>query len=173
MNDVITYLDAKNITLSKNFKLSEFVFSETAEDENIDNSIPMKLVSNVNDLTVNLLQQLRQVVGEPIELISGYRTPYLNKIVGGSKTSDHLFGRASDIRCVNTKISALDLTTIILNENFDFKQLIIERSSRGYEWVHTSYQVGANKRQLMYKKPGSYYTNTTLDELKNTWNDHV
>ena len=79
------------------FKLSEFEHSATALFYHIDNTIPDNILPNIYNLVENLLDPLRDIIGEPIYINSGYRCDALNKKVGGAKTSQHRIGCAADI----------------------------------------------------------------------------
>jgi uncharacterized protein YcbK (DUF882 family) len=78
--------------LTKNFSISEFYCNDGAE-------IPEDYYGNVQELADNL-QVLRDFLGVPISINSGYRHPEYNKSVGGSKKSQHLTASAADIRTV-------------------------------------------------------------------------
>ncbi|WP_432408649.1 YcbK family protein [Wukongibacter sp. M2B1] len=82
------YKVIKDIKLSNNFKLSEFVCKEGKNEVYVD----IKLI--------NKLQLLRKKLDKPIVIISGYRSPSYNKRVGGSPKSQHLEGKAVDIKKV-------------------------------------------------------------------------
>lgn len=75
--------------LTKNFKLSEF-------DCKDGTPVPDILLSNVKELANNL-QKLRDAIGKPIHINSGYRSAGYNKKVGGVVNSQHVIGRAADI----------------------------------------------------------------------------
>lgn len=76
--------------LTKNFALSEFGCR--------DGSLPEgELLENCQELADNL-QVLRDHIGKPINVISGYRPPAYNKKIGGAKKSQHLLARAADIK---------------------------------------------------------------------------
>lgn len=77
--------------LSKNFYLEEFNCRDGTP-------VPAKFFDNVKTLASNL-QVLRDFIGEPIHINSGYRTPEYNKKVGGKKNSQHLTASAADIAC--------------------------------------------------------------------------
>lgn len=77
--------------LTKNFALSEFA----CHDEK-GTPVPLKYRSNVQQLANNL-QVLRDHIGEPVRIISGYRTAAHNKSVGGARKSQHLTAKAADI----------------------------------------------------------------------------
>lgn len=75
--------------LTENFNLSEF--------DSKDGSItPLEVVASLTKLAMNL-QALRDYVGKPIKINSGYRSPYHNEMIGGAKNSQHVLGKAADI----------------------------------------------------------------------------
>jgi uncharacterized protein YcbK (DUF882 family) len=77
--------------MTKNFQLSEF-------DCNDGTPVPIELQDNVELLAQNL-QVLRDELGEPLTILSGYRSPAWNKKVGGKKASYHMKAMASDLTC--------------------------------------------------------------------------
>lgn len=87
--------------LSKNFTLAEFLASETADKLGIDNSLDATcdsyVIENLEYLCRWVLEPVRFRLGCPVMISSGYRCPRLNVAVGGSDTSDHLYGLAADI----------------------------------------------------------------------------
>ena len=89
--------------LSQHFRLSEFTRSATASARGIDNTLNQsnaehsRIINNLRTLCENVLEPLRQHFNVPIRINSGYRSPALNKAVGGAKRSYHLQGRAADI----------------------------------------------------------------------------
>ena len=76
-------------TASKNFWVSEF-------NCNDGTAVPVQLIPNVLELAKNL-QVLRDELGEPLQILSGYRSPAWNKKVGGEPNSYHMKGMASDL----------------------------------------------------------------------------
>lgn len=81
--------------LLKNFTLKEL----TKTDTGLPNEIPsFEVAFNLYD-TACFLQKLRNMIGMPIEVTSGYRSEAVNKAAGGAKNSAHLRGGAADIRC--------------------------------------------------------------------------
>ena len=72
------------------FKISEFDSKDGAE-------MPFDVKVNVIELIDNL-NVLRQELGSPLFVNSGYRSPEHNKSIGGSLNSQHLIGKAADIR---------------------------------------------------------------------------
>lgn len=76
--------------LTKNFSKKEFDSKDGAK-------MPDSILVNVMKLACNL-QRLRDAIGKPIIINSGYRSESHNKNVGGSPNSQHLYGKAADIR---------------------------------------------------------------------------
>jgi len=130
----------EDLRLSKNFHLNEFIKSSTAERMGIDNSpATTEHLINLSVLAHAILQPVREEFGI-IRINSGYRSPALNKAVGGSKTSQHCNGEAADFE--STKISNPDLAKWI-SENLIFDQLILEfydGKDPNSGWVHCSYK---------------------------------
>lgn len=89
-----------NEKLSPNFTLDEMVQSERAErDEELlkQQQEPLQhVVDSLRYLCRTTLQPLRDKLGFPIRITSGYRSPDVNRAVGGSATSQHCFGQAAD-----------------------------------------------------------------------------
>ena len=83
--------------LTKNFSLEELTRSDTAERKGIDNSPTAEHIHNLAALCENVLQPLRDKVKHSIRVTSGYRSEKLNNAIGGSKTSEHSFGKAADM----------------------------------------------------------------------------
>lgn len=89
--------------LTKNFKLKEFECKGACKD--CDNcSMPLEVYENVIKLA-GQLQFLRDYTGRAITINSAYRSPEHNAKVGGSKTSQHLLGKAADITIQGLKPS--------------------------------------------------------------------
>ena len=76
-----------------NFKVSEFACKDGSDTIKID-----------TDLVI-ILQMVRSAYGQPVYINSAYRTPAHNKAVGGAASSQHLLGKAADIRIKNTAVS--------------------------------------------------------------------
>ena len=121
--------------LSEHFALSEFERSDKARALKIDNRVPVRYVSSLETLCREVLEPLRQHVGKPIRISSGYRCPALNKAVGGVATSQHLTGEAADIHLDSIEEGREWFKWLMDNTNVD--QLIWERSS-STRWIHVS-----------------------------------
>lgn len=98
----------------------------------------------LKQLAVNVLQPLRELYGKPIKVNSGYRSPIINKVVGGAATSQHVKGEAADIT-VGSKQENKILFELI-RDNLTFDQLINERD---YTWIHVSFRTGKNRKQIL------------------------
>lgn len=150
---MITLNQSKNIKLSEHFALFEFIDSSSASRLNLHSyqeQITEKDILNIKRLCENVLQPLRNRFKEPITITSGYRSPQLNRAIGGAKQSDHMTGKAADIQTKN-----LDLAFGWIKNNCKFKQLILEQS--GYKrWIHVSYDEFDNRGEVLLYVDGKY-----------------
>lgn len=97
----------------KHFTLSEFTRSETAERYGIENIPNDAQVQNLECLCGLILDPLRDFIGHPIYIVSGFRTPQLNRIIGRYVKSAHMEGLAADFR-VGDKDYLLDWAWCLL-----------------------------------------------------------
>lgn len=124
--------------------LFEFLRSETATKYGISNSIiKFDIVNNLHELVVHVLQPLRDSIGIPIHINSGYRCQALNDRIKGSKYSQHLFGQAADITCRDNYKALKVLQTM------DFDQLIVYGSVLSPRFIHVSYNSVNNRHQFL------------------------
>jgi zinc D-Ala-D-Ala carboxypeptidase len=86
--------------LSDNFYLAEFTQSDTALRLGIKNIPSPNIMGNLKKLADGL-ERVRTLLGHPITVSSGYRSPTLNRAIGGSENSAHCLGYAADIKCWN------------------------------------------------------------------------
>ena len=88
---------------------------------------------------------------EPVVINSGYRSPQLNRKVGGVATSNHLTGCAVDIR-VAGKEQLLRYATILLDyadeTHQDFDELLLEKGPHGKIWLHFAVRPDQNRRKI-------------------------
>lgn len=117
----------------KYFSLSEFLNSATAKRLGIDNTPTFEVVDNLNKLA-DYLDVIREKVGKPILISSGFRCPVLNKAVGGVSNSQHQKGLAADLICAD-----MESLENVLRETGGFDQLIKEhrKGSKSF-WYHVS-----------------------------------
>ncbi len=151
------------LRLSPHFTLGEVTkTSVKTAGENIPSRVA---IENLKNLCENWLEELRENynliyegVGdckgdEPIIITSGYRSPEVNKAVGGSPTSNHLTGCAVDIRCVGIE-QAIRYAAILLDisdgTKRDFDELLIERNKQGRYWIHFAVRPKDNRRKTAF-----------------------
>ena len=89
----------------------------------------------------------------PIIISSGYRSPEVNKAVGGAPTSNHLTGCAVDIRCAGIE-QAIRYACILLDiadgTKRDYDELFLERSKQGRYWIHFAVRPKDNRRKTAF-----------------------
>ena len=90
--------EKKVMKLSRNFTLEEMV---ATSHRRLQDTPTLEVVQNLQKLCVLVLQPLRDAIGRPVYINSGYRSKRLNARVGGVPNSRHLQGRAADIHCDN------------------------------------------------------------------------
>jgi len=137
------------MNLTKNFTLSEMTKSETALRKGLDNTPGETEIGNLKLLCEKVLQPVRDHFGKGVKVNSGYRSPEVNSSVGGSRTSDHCQGQASDIEIPG--IPNAELAEWI-KDNLEFRQLILEFYTPGIPdsgWVHVSYDPADLKKQVL------------------------
>jgi zinc D-Ala-D-Ala carboxypeptidase len=134
--------------LSTNFSLSELTKSESASRLGLDNDPTQEIISSLQALVNHILQPVRDKFG-PVVVTSGYRSPDVNKAIGGSTTSDHCKGQAADFEVLGKDNREL---AIWIAENMQFTQLILEFYKPGVPdsgWVHCSFDPSNLKRQVL------------------------
>ena len=143
--------------ISKHISNKESVYSRTALRLGIDNTPTKEHKENMVKLANEVFEPLRAYVGGPIKINSFYRSPDLNKAIGGSTKSQHCNGQAIDIddtfgRCTNAEMFHF------IRDNLDYDQMIWEfGDDDNPDWVHVSYVSPKENRQrclLAYKDNG-------------------
>ena len=128
----------QNEQLSRSFSLTEMTRSNWALAKRIANQPDMKAMNNLELLCQSILQPLRDSLGQPIRINSGYRNPEVNKGVGGVKTSAHVYGLAADITCpqFGDPVTLGEyLVTLLKRSNIKWDQIIYEHLG-GSKWLH-------------------------------------
>lgn len=118
-----------SVHLSEHFTLDELTESDYALRHGLYNWPPPGVLENLKRLAP-ALEEVRRALGHPVIVTSGYRSPLVNKGVGGSKNSAHTRGLAADIKCPGFG-SPLDVCREILQAGIDFDQMIHEGT-----WTH-------------------------------------
>ena len=144
----IVQLNSK-ANLSEHFVLGEFIRSKYPEVYNIPSH---EAIANMKRLCV-WLEVLRNKVGHPIVINSGYRSPQLNRKVGGAPTSNHLTGCAVDIRTSGFE-QAIEYTAILIayatESNQEFDELLIEKNRYGAVWLHFAVRPKENRHKVNF-----------------------
>ena len=151
----IVQLNSK-ANLSEHFKLGEFTRSKYPEVYNIPSH---EVIAHLKNLCT-WLEVLREASpgpskkrGEPIVINSGYRSPQLNRKVGGAANSNHLTGCAADIRTSGYE-QAIVYAAILINyakeSHQDFDELLIEKNRYGAIWLHFAVRPKENRRKVAF-----------------------
>ena len=122
--------------LTENFSLREFVDSPTAKRLGIDNTPKWDHVLALTNLCRQVLQPLRDHIGRPLLINSGYRCEQLNEALHGVGLSQHLLGEAADIHIASVAQGREYYDFILTHCNFD--QLLFEYNRCGAVWIHVS-----------------------------------
>ena len=163
----------KNVEINKNMKLSEHmtlgeltVTSVKTKDGNIPSHVAIENLKRV----CKWLEELRYNYNrryvltyyedydesknvEPIIINSGFRSPEVNKRVGGSPTSNHLTGCAADIKVFGIE-QAMRYAVILMDyadeTKQDYDELLIERNRSSGYWLHFAVRPKDNRRKTMF-----------------------
>ena len=158
------------LRLSPNFTLGEVCkTSHKTKDGNIPSRVAIENLKNICENWLEDLRYSNNVLYEdketrsqgvqdntteadsPIIITSGYRSPEVNKLAGGSSTSNHLTGCAVDIRCIGVE-QALRYANILLDiadgTKRDFDELFIERNAKRHYWIHFAVRPKDNRRKI-------------------------
>ena len=150
-----------NIEINKQAKLSEhFTLAEMCKtsvktaDGNIPSRVNIENLKRVCGWLEMLRDEYNRRYGEgndPIIINSGYRSPQVNKAVGGVATSNHLTGCAADIHVSDMK-QLLRYAVILLDISDDsgetFDELLIERNAKGIYWLHFAVRPKDNRMKI-------------------------
>lgn len=126
--------------ITNDFSMQEFCTSEYAERHGIVIVPTPEVERAIRTLVVEVLQPLRNGLGRPVMVNSGYRPPEVNSGIGGAKTSQHLTGEAADIRVPG--MTPLKVCEWIEENGLPFDQLIHEFG----RWVHVSIAMNRPRR---------------------------
>jgi len=132
--------------LSKNFVLSEITRSNTAKRLNISNAPDKEHLRNLQVIIRDLIQPMRDALG-PIRITSGYRSPQLNRVIGGSRKSQHCKGQALDLQFWKAgKMCNKEIYDWVVKEEIEFDQMINEFN---FAWIHISLRDKDNRKQIL------------------------
>lgn len=137
----------------KNFKLSEFFVSSTADKNGIKNEPSLDeratIERNINLLVDNVLDPIRDKFCSPVIITSGYRCPQVNKLVGGVNNSQHMSGCAADFHIKGFTCSMMYEVFVNIYNTMEYDQLIYYRSKN---IIHISYVENSNRHEAFIKK---------------------
>ena len=143
----------QNIYLSPHFTLAEMCESQTAKKHGIANIPSSEAVANMRRLCEGCLEPLREALGLPIIITSGYRTKSLNNhILHSARKSQHVSGQAADFYVEGASRRELLIKAfrqIILDEDIDYDQLILYPT-----FIHVSYVSRTANRHKLTKANG-------------------
>jgi len=145
----------KQTKLSEHFSLAELCKTNTGI-ANVPNEAQVENLRRVCRWLERLRKRWNDKYGDgddPIIINSGFRSPEVNKAVGGVPTSNHLTGCAVDIRCIGME-QALRYAAILLDisdmSREDFDELLIEQK-RSVIWIHFAVRPSGNRRRCNFK----------------------
>ena len=145
------------MSISQHISYKESVYSRTATRLGIDNEPNDEQMKNMLNIAQEVFEPLRMWVGGPIKINSFFRSPELNKAIGGSGKSQHCHGQAIDLddtfgRCTNAEMFEF------IKKHLDFDQIIWEFGDEDNpDWVHVSYvspEQNRNRCLQAYKENG-------------------
>ena len=135
--------------LSEHFTLGELTVTNQKGIYNIPSH---EAIANLKRLC-GWLEVLRERAGTPIRINSGYRSPQLNRKIGGAPTSNHLTGCAADIR-VSGMEQLIQYAAILIqyaNETHqEFDELLLEKNRYGAIWLHFAVRPSGNRRKVLF-----------------------
>jgi hypothetical protein len=133
--------------LTAHFALEELACTQHRE---IDNRPPPEVVATLRT-TAARMEEVRRLLGERvISVSSGYRSPELNRAVGGARTSAHLTGHAVDFNCYGFG-DPQAVCRAIAASGLAFDQLIEEGT-----WTHVSFDPRMRRQVLTKREHGGY-----------------
>ena len=127
--------------LSKYFTYNELTLSETAKRLKYTNQPPPKELKSLTN-TAQQLDKVRELLGCPVIVTSGYRSLAVNRAIGSSDNSQHVRGEAVDFRTLEH--SPREIVELIKKSDIPYDQLILEYDS----WVHISFS-SRNRKQIL------------------------
>lgn len=141
------------MNLSKHFTLAEYTISETAARKGIDNTPREAYVLDNLKRMAGVMEKIRDLLGHPITVTSGFRCLDLNSAIGSKPTSAHVVGLATDF-IAPAYGTPYDVCRAIEPhmQRLGIDQLIYEHT-----WIHVGLRAGEARHQVMTLAPGNRY----------------
>jgi hypothetical protein len=137
--------------ISEHISFKEGVYSNTATRLGINNVPDKDSLVNMQVIAKKIFEPLRIYVGGPIKINSFFRSPELNKVIGGSSKSQHCSGCAIDLDDVHGYKTNMQMFHWI-KDNLNYDQLIYEfGDDENPDWVHVSYVNDKHNRNRCLK----------------------
>jgi hypothetical protein len=134
------------MNISKHITFAEATKSNTATRLGIDNNPSPEIIETMKATAENVFEPIREQCG-PIRISSFYRSPELNRAIGGAKISQHCKGEAIDIQVINVTNAELFRIACELDQ---FDQIIWEFGTKDEpDWVHVSFKKDGNRKQIL------------------------
>ncbi|MFT3750962.1 MAG: D-Ala-D-Ala carboxypeptidase family metallohydrolase [Agriterribacter sp.] len=136
--------------ISEHISYAEATRSAAGERLKLVNTPNEKQLANMRETAAKIFEPLRAHFGKPITVLSMFRSPAVNKAVGGASTSQHMTGEAMDIRAA----AGYDFTTAdifyYIRNHMDFDQLIWEFGNDNEpDWVHVSWNRYRRRKSVL------------------------
>lgn len=138
----------------RHFNRSEYSHSDTAVAKGIENKPSEYQYTKFEMLVDTILDDLRDFLGEPITITSGFRDLPLNRLLGSRDTSHHV--AHDDVVAVDIVCKDLDLAYDWIKTNTKYDQVILEKA-HGKEWIHVSLRTKSNNRNMALLYDGRGY----------------
>ena len=139
------------MNISKHISYKEAVYSRTAQRRDIYNHPENDQTDNMRVIAEEVFEPLRTWVGGPIKINSFFRSPDLNKAIGGSGKSQHCHGQAIDLDDTFGRATNAEMFDFI-KQHLDFDQIIWEFGDEDNpDWVHVSYVSPEDNRKRCLK----------------------
>jgi len=145
------------MAISEHISYKEGVYSRTATRLDIDNEPNNEQMDNMCLIAQEVFEPLRMWVGGPVKINSFFRSPKLNKAIGGSGKSQHCHGQAIDLDDTFGRATNAEMYYFI-KKHLDYDQMIWEFGDEDNpDWVHISYvseDKNRNRCLQAYKENG-------------------
>ena len=139
--------------LTEHFTLEELIYSSTAKTKGLKNEPTQDHIENLKLLAQYILEPIREKIGFPLVISSGFRSEKINALVGGSKTSQHILGQAADIQIFDKTKTNTDLFNTIVemirSGEIQVGQCIAEKVGGEISWIHISTPTDRLRNQIL------------------------